>query len=72
MNRAAIPVAPVKPELPPKLEEITNKGPEKDRMLRHRSATEIRADLRRVKPGTESARLPAATCRSRQPTLDRH
>jgi tetratricopeptide (TPR) repeat protein len=51
----------VKPELPPKLEEITNKALEKDRKLRYQSAADIRTDLQRLKRDTESARLPAAT-----------
>jgi tetratricopeptide (TPR) repeat protein len=51
----------LKPELPPKLEEIIGKALEKDRKLRYRSAAEIRTDLQRLKRDTDSARLPAAT-----------
>jgi len=61
LNRAPVPVARVKPELPPKLEEIINKALEKDRKLRYQSAAEMRTDLQRLKRDTESARLPAAT-----------
>jgi tetratricopeptide (TPR) repeat protein/predicted Ser/Thr protein kinase len=61
LNRAPVPVGRLKPELPPKLEEITNKALEKDRKLRYQSAAEIRTDLQRLKRDTESARLPAAT-----------
>ncbi len=61
LNRAPLPVARLKPELPPKLEEIIGKALEKDRKLRYQSAADIRTDLQRLKRGTESARLPAAT-----------
>src|SRR6266700_3328657 len=58
------PVAPVRlnPELPTKLEEIVNKALEKDRDLRYQHASEMRADLRRLKRETESGRtaVPAA------------
>ncbi len=60
LNRAPVPVARVKPELPPKLEEIINKALEKDRKLRYQSAAEIRTDLQRLKRDTESAGTAAA------------
>ncbi len=57
------PVAPVRlnPDLNPKLEEIVSKALEKDRSLRYQHASEIRADLQRLKRDTESAKqqLPA-------------
>src|SRR5438105_6919462 len=51
------PVAPVRmnPDLPVKLEEIINKALEKDRELRYQHASDIRADLKRLKRETESA-----------------
>ena len=61
LNRAPVSVARLKPELPPKLEEITTKALEKDRKLRYQSAAEIRTDLQRLKRDTESAKVPAAT-----------
>jgi tetratricopeptide (TPR) repeat protein/predicted Ser/Thr protein kinase len=57
LNRAPLPVARLKPELPPKLEEIIGKALEKDRRLRYQSAAEIRTDLRRMRRDTESARV---------------
>jgi Tol biopolymer transport system component len=51
------PVAPVRlnPDVPQKLEEVINKALEKDRELRYQHASEIRADLKRVKRDFESA-----------------
>jgi eukaryotic-like serine/threonine-protein kinase len=60
LNRAPIPVARLKPELTPKLEEVINKALEKDRKLRYQSAADIRTDLQRLKRDTDSARSPAA------------
>jgi eukaryotic-like serine/threonine-protein kinase len=56
LNRAPVPVARVKPELPPKLEEIINKALEKDRKLRYQSAADLRADLQRLKRDSDSVR----------------
>jgi serine/threonine protein kinase/predicted Zn-dependent protease len=60
LNRAPIPPVRLNPDLPPKLEEIINKCLEKDRNLRYQHASDIRADLQRLKRDTDSARLPAA------------
>jgi eukaryotic-like serine/threonine-protein kinase len=61
LNRAPVPVARLKPELPPKLEEIINKAMEKDRKLRYQSAAEIRTDLQRLKRDSDTSRSAAAT-----------
>src|ERR1700694_3300797 len=55
------PVAPVRinPEIPPKLEEIITKALEKDRDLRYQHASEMRADLQRLKRDTDSSRISA-------------
>ncbi len=60
LNRAPVPVARLKPEFPPKLEEIIGKALEKDRKLRYQNASDIRTDLQRLKRDTESGHLPAA------------
>src|ERR1700756_4049979 len=52
------PVAPVRlnPDLPQRLEEVINKALEKDRNLRYQHASEMRADLQRLKRDTDSGR----------------
>jgi serine/threonine protein kinase/Flp pilus assembly protein TadD len=60
LNRA--PVAPVRlnPDLPEELERIINRALEKDRELRYQHASDMRADLRRLKRDTESGRTAVA------------
>ena len=52
------PVAPIRlnPDLPFDFEQIINKALEKDRELRYQHASEMRADLKRLKRETESGR----------------
>ena len=59
LNRT--PVAPVRlnPDLGAKLEDIINKALEKDRNLRYQHASEMRADLGRLKRDAESGRIAA-------------
>jgi serine/threonine protein kinase len=52
LNRAPIPPTRLNPKLPPKLEEIINKALEKERVLRYQHASEIRADLQRLRRDT--------------------
>src|SRR6476661_1996381 len=61
LNRA--PVLPVRlnPDVPLQLEEIITKLLEKDRDLRYQSASEVRADLKRLKRDTDSGLLSAAS-----------
>src|SRR6202163_1989457 len=60
LNRA--PVAPVRlnPDLPPELERIINRALEKDRELRYQHASEMRAELQRLRRDTSSSRSPIA------------
>src|ERR1700688_713702 len=60
LNRA--PTAPVRlnPDLPPELERIINRALEKDRELRYQHASEMRAELQRLKRDTDSGRSAVA------------
>jgi eukaryotic-like serine/threonine-protein kinase len=61
LNRA--PTAPVRlnPHLPAELERIINKALEKDRDLRYQVASEMRADLKRLKREVESGKSSAVS-----------
>ena len=55
LNRAPTPAARLNPAIPVQLEQIIAKALEKDRELRYRTASDMRADLQRLKRDTESA-----------------
>jgi len=72
LNRTPVPLAQLNREVPAEFERIVSKCLEKDRNLRYQHASEIRADLQRLKrdsaSGTVSAtvvRKPATSTRSR-------
>jgi eukaryotic-like serine/threonine-protein kinase len=49
LNKAPASLIRLNPELPGELERIINKALEKDRKLRYQSASDLRADLQRLK-----------------------
>src|SRR5271156_5794289 len=59
LNRAPVAAVRLNPEIPSKLEDIINKALEKDRDLRYQHASEMRADLQRLKRDTDTGRVPA-------------
>lgn len=61
LNRDPLPASRVNPEVPEKLEEIIDKAIEKDRNLRYQHASEMRADLARLKRDSDSGRTSART-----------
>ncbi|HEY1271555.1 MAG TPA: serine/threonine-protein kinase, partial [Terriglobales bacterium] len=51
----------INPDLPAELESIINKALEKDRNLRYQTASDLRADLQRLKRDTQSSRIAIAS-----------
>jgi len=70
LNRTPTPAIRLNPDIPMKLEEITSKALEKDSDVRYQHASDIKADLKRLKRDTES-RKTAATQASSDKTLKR-
>src|SRR5205085_3565846 len=60
LNRAPVSAVRLNPDLPPELERIINRALEKDRELRYQHASEMRAELQRLKRDTDSSRTTAA------------
>jgi TolB-like protein/Tfp pilus assembly protein PilF len=56
LNRVPAPAIRLNPDLPLKLEEIISKALEKNRDVRYQHASEIRADLTRLKRSTETGK----------------
>ena len=70
LSRAPSSAGRLNPELPPELERILQKALEKDRKLRYQTASDLLADLKRLKRDTDTGRLstssgPPAAARAR-------
>jgi serine/threonine protein kinase/tetratricopeptide (TPR) repeat protein len=60
LNWAPVPPVRLNPDLPTELERIINHALEKDRNLRYQHASDMRAELERLKRDTDTGRVPAA------------
>jgi tetratricopeptide (TPR) repeat protein/predicted Ser/Thr protein kinase len=71
LNRT--PTSPVRlnPDCPAELERIINRALEKDRELRYQHASDMRAELQRLKRDTDSGRAPAASGAAQVPAAGR-
>jgi len=56
VNRVAVDPLRLNPDLPPKLADIINRALEKDRNLRYQHASDMRAELQRLKRDSDSGR----------------
>ena len=61
LERAPVAAVRLNPDVPAELERIIDKCLEKDRELRYQSASEMRADLKRLKRDTESGKALASS-----------
>jgi serine/threonine protein kinase len=66
LHKAPAPPVHVNPALPPECERIINTALEKDPDVRYQSASELRADLKRLKRDTDSDKFLGAECRTGQ------
>ncbi|HEX4543085.1 MAG TPA: serine/threonine-protein kinase [Candidatus Acidoferrum sp.] len=66
LNRAPTPPVRLNPDLPAGLEHIINRALEKDRNLRYQHASEMRAELLRLKRDTDSGRSATSSAQPSQ------
>ena len=69
LNRIPTSMVRLNPEVPPDLERIINKSLEKDRDLRYQHASELGADLKRLKRDLDSAQLMLTTPSHERPAI---
>jgi len=61
LNKPPTSSARINPDLPVQLESLIDKCLEKDRTLRYQTASDLRADLQRLKRDTQSSKIAAVT-----------
>jgi serine/threonine protein kinase len=66
LNRTPTPPGEVNPALAPEMDRVITKALEKDRQLRYQTASDIRADLQRLKRDIDSGKASAVSSASRQ------
>ncbi len=60
LNHTPVPPVRLNPDVPAELERIINRAIEKDRDLRYQLASDIRAELKRLKRDTDSGRISSS------------
>lgn len=68
LNRASAPAIRLNPDIPVGLDQLINKALEKDRNLRYQGASEMRADLQRVRRDSEPGKRPSGEEREESKT----
>lgn len=71
LNRTPQPITHINPLIPPRLESLIATALEKDRDLRHQHASDLEAELKRLRRDLESSQLVAATRTTVTPAADR-
>jgi serine/threonine protein kinase len=66
LNRVPVALVRLNPEVSVELERIINRALEKDRELRYQHASDIRAELKRLKRDTDSGRISSSVSRAVQ------